>query len=154
MKGWHRILLPQAWQEKTILVLAWAGVTLRVGRVKGRGNRTHLIAWSRRRGHLVLDLNRKGHLWVARHSRSHWTHRLVTATVSRALLGSVLLLELSVLAVLRRLLDHAVELLLCHADYGQLAHLRVSDHSALLKELLLEAREELLLPVVSIVQVD
>ena len=151
MKGWHLILLPQAWQEKTILVLARAGVSLRVGRVEGRGNRTHLIAWSRRRRHLVLDLDRKGHLWLARHSGSHWTHRLVTATVSRALLGSVLLLELSVLAVLSRLLNHAVKLLLCHADHGQLAHLGVSDHSALLQELLLEAREELLLPIVSIV---
>ena len=122
--------------------------------MEGRGNRTHLIAWPRRRGHLVLDLDCKGHLWLARHSGSHRTHRLVTAAVPRALLRGVLLLELSLLAVLSRLLDHAVKLLLCHADYGELAHLGVSDHSALLQELLLQSRKELLLPVISIVQVD
>ena len=108
LKGWHLTLLSQAWQEKIILVLAWAGVRLRVSRVQRRGHRTHLIAWPRCRGHLVLDLDCKGHLRVTWHSRRHRTHRLVTAIVSRILLGSMLLLELSLLAVLSRLLDHAV----------------------------------------------
>ena len=48
---------------------------------------------------------------------------------------------LHVLAMLGRLLDHIIQLLLGHADHGQLAHLRVSNYSRLLQELLLQSGE-------------
>ena len=61
--------------------------------------------------------------------------------------------------MLGRLLDHIVQLLLGHADYGQLAHLRVPDHSRLLQELLLQSGEKLVLAAcicsaITIVEID
>ena len=53
----------------------------------------------------------------------------------------------------RRLLDHVIQLLLRHRNHRQLAHLRVADHCALFKELLLETGEELLLAT-ALVEVD
>lgn len=71
----------------------------------------------------------------------------------------VVLEVLHVLAMLGRLLDHIVQLLLGHADYGQLAHLRVPDHSRLLQELLLQSGEKLVLAAcicsaITIVEID
>lgn len=54
-------------------------------------------------------------------------------------------LILNLLALLLGLLDHTVQLLLCHADDGQLSHLRMSDDAALLHELLLGSRKQLLI---------
>lgn len=50
--------------------------------------------------------------------------------------------------VLCGLLDHRVELLLGHLDNGKLTHLGVPNYSTLLQELLLNAREKVLLVVV------
>ena len=76
---------------------------------------------------------------VLLHARLHLSHGVLLEAllVLLGILLSVLLLILDVLSVLGRLLDHIVELLLSHANNRQLAHLGVTDHGALLQELLL-----------------
>ena len=94
--------------------------------------------------HLILNLNREGHLGLVvllLHARLHLAHRVlleIRLLVLLRTLLSVLMLILDVLSVLGRLLDHIVELLLRHADHRQFTHLRVTDNSTLLEELLLQ----------------
>lgn len=156
------ILLSEAGQEKIVLVLLLRLLLLGLRRKGmllrpihgGADLRVADRASPFGRGFL-LYLDRKGHLrLLGAHPGRHSHGWLVTAVIGRVLLGRLLLLVLHVLA-LGGLLNHAVQLLLGHADHGQLTHLRVSDHGALFQKLLLEPRKELLLCTsISIVQVD